>query len=473
MNVLFVTSELSGYAKTGGLADVSAALPKALRGRGVDVRILVPFYGSGRNLPPCIAPQGHLEGLGEIPSCNLAAGTIAGIPVIFINCRPLYDRAGTPYASPDRVDWPDNDVRFARLALAAAQIAQGEGGIGWRPDLIHANDWPTALAPGYLVWRGAAVPSIFTVHNLAYQGLFDASRLRALGIPDSAYSIHGVEFHHRLSFAKAGLIYATHVTTVSPTYAREITTEPFGCGLHGLLATLSVTGRLTGIMNRIGEEWAPEHDPHLVRNYPPGTQEAKERNANALRRDVGLKKHRGPLFAMVSRLVHQKGIDLALTAAEMIVERGGQFVLLGEGERNIEAAALDLAAHMPDFVGVKIAFDEILAHRAIAGSDFYLMPSRFEPCGLNQMYAQRYGSLPIAHATGGLVDSIADDKTGFLFSDASGDALKGAIVRALQVFAEPRKRALMRRTAMAQDFTWASAAEEYENIYRRIVHGSG
>jgi len=469
MKVLFLTSELAGYVKTGGLADVSAAIPKALRQRGADMRILIPSYG-GIEFGSPRQVVCHLDGAGGIPSCDLAAGaTTDGIPIYFVVCPELYARPGTPYSSPDRLDWPDNDVRFARLALAAAQIAQGEASLSWRPDLVHANDWPAALVAGYLVWRGSDVPSIFTVHNLAHQGLFDASRLHELGIPSAAYAIDGMEFHHKLSFVKAGLFYATQVTTVSPTYAREITTEQFGSGLHGLLATLSAAGRLTGILNRIGEDWSPKQDRHLVQNYPPRTQEAKERNANAVRREVALRKHRGPLFAMVSRLVHQKGIDLALAAAETIIEQGGQFVLVGEGERELEAAVRDLAAQNPGMVGVKIAFDEVLSHRAIAGSDFYLMPSRFEPSGLNQMYAQTYGSLPIAHATGGLVDSIEDGKTGFLFSDATAKALKDAILRALDVYAQPRKQASMRRAAMASDFSWASAAAEYEKVYRRAV----
>jgi starch synthase len=303
------------------------------------------------------------------------------------------------------------------------------------------------------------------VHNLAYHGLFDGSRLHALGIPEAAYSINGVEFHHKLSFLKAGLTYAAHVTTVSPTYAREIMTEELGCGLHGQLAALAASTRFSGIANGIGEDWSPEHDHHLVQNYPPRTHSAKQRNADAVRQQLGLKKSRGPLFAIVSRLVHQKGIDLALDAAEGIANAGGQLVLVGEGDHDLEAAATRIAGLHPGIVGVKIAFDKTLSRRAIAGSDFYLMPSRFEPCGLNQMYAQRYGSLPIAHATGGLVDTIKDGKTGFLYSGESTDALNAAILRALQVYLDPQRCTAMRRAAMREDFTWSTAAGKYEILY--------
>jgi starch synthase len=394
-----------------------------------------------------------------------------GGPAYFVVCPELYERSGTPYTAPTREDWPDNDVRFARLALAAAQIASGEAGINWHPDLLHANDWPSALSPGYCAWRGIPAPCLFTIHNLAYHGLFDVSRLNALGIPGHAFSMHGVEFHGRISFLKTGLFYAAHVTTVSPNYAREITTEPFGSGLQGLLAGLAASGRLSGILNGAGDDWDPRTDSHLVENFPPSVKEGKQRSADWLRKSADLERANRPLFVMVSRFVHQKGIDLALSVIQTIASAGGQFFLLGEGDPELERLAKHTVAKFPDSAAVMIAFDETLSRRAIAASDFYLMPSRFEPCGLNQMYAERYGSLPVAHATGGLVDSIRDGETGFLFSPATAEALRDAVVRALQVYVRPGKLAAMRKAAMAQDFSWAPAAARYEELYRTILRG--
>jgi len=469
MNVLFLTSELAGYMKAGGLADVSAALPSALRKRGLDVRVLLPFYGTGPEWTPSLRVVAQLPGLGELPPCELAeAAAPDGCTAWFVISPELYQRPGTPYNAPTREDWPDNDVRFGRLALAAAQVTGGAAGIDWQPDLLHANDWPSALAAGYCTWRGIGVPCLFTIHNLAYQGLFDPLRLDALGIPASAFAMHGVEFHGRLSFMKAGLFYAAHVTTVSPNYAREITTEQFGSGLEGLLADLSASGKLTGILNGVGDDWNPEVDQQLVQNFPPRIKEGKQQNAGWLRDKVGLQKSNRPLFVMVSRFVHQKGVDLALTAVQTIAAAGGHFFLLGEGDPELERLATETVADFAGSAAVMIAFDEAVSRRAIAASDFYLMPSRFEPCGLNQMYAERYGSLPIAHATGGLVDSIQDGETGFLFSGPTPEALRDSIVRALNVYIRPGRLTAMRKAAMAHDFSWAPAAARYEDLYRRI-----
>ena len=470
MKILFLTSELAGYVKAGGLADVSAALPRALRDRGSDARILMPFYGAGPDWQPSLEVVARLDGVAGLPPCMLATGnTRDGGAAYFIICPQLYERPGTPYTDTSRQDWPDNDVRFARLALAAVQLISGSGNSDWRPDLVHANDWPSALAAGYLRWRDIHIPCLFTVHNLAYQGLFDASRLSVLGIPSAAFSINGVEFHGRLSFMKAGLFYADHITTVSPTYAREITTVEFGSGLEGLLATLASSGRLSGILNGVGADWAPGRDPALAANYPPKVKQGKRRNGAWLRETAGLDREHRPLFVMVSRLVHQKGVDLALSSVESIVSNGGQFFLIGQGEPELESLARKTAAPFPGSAAVMVAFNETLSRRAIAASDFYLMPSRFEPCGLNQMYAERYGSLPIAHATGGLADSITDGETGFLFTSAAPEDLRKAIMRALTVYARPGRLAAMQKAAMARDFGWGPAAARYEDLYRSLL----
>lgn len=470
MKVLFLTPELAGYVKAGGLADVSAALPAALRTRGLDVRILMPFYGPGAEWQPSLEVVARLDGIAGIPPCMLAAGaTPSGDPAWFVICPQLYERSGTPYTDSSHHDWPDNDVRFARLAFAAVQLISGDANCEWRPDLVHANDWPAALIAGYLAWRGLHPPCLFTIHNLAYQGVFDAARLSALGIPFAAFSMNGVEFYGRLSFMKAGLFYADHVTTVSPNYAREITTEAFGSGLQGLLASLAAAGKLTGILNGIGDDWAPERDAKLIENYPPQIHAGKRRNADWLRDTAGLTGENRPLFVMVSRLVHQKGVDLALSAVETLVSGGGQFFLLGHGDPELERMARNTVGQFDGAAAVMIAFDDQLSHRAIAGSDFYLMPSRFEPSGLNQMYAERYGSLPVAHATGGLSDSIRDGETGFLFGSATPEALRAAIIRALNVYIRPGRFAAMRKAAMAGNFGWGPAAARYEDLYNRLL----
>jgi starch synthase len=458
--VLFVTSEITDYAQTGGLGEVSAALPRALRAMA-DVRILIPGY---RQVLERIGPVdlvATLPGFSDIPPCALGRGaTHDGIPVYVVLCGQLYDRPGGLYLDPDSRDWPDNDLRFARLSLAAAEIAAGQGDPNWKPDNLHLNDWPSALAAGYLAWRGVATPSLLTIHNLAYQGVFDRSRLAALGIPGDAFKVDGVEFYGKLSFLKAGVFYADHLTTVSATYAQEITTAQFGCGLHGLLSERSRAGQLTGILNGIDESWDPSHAGH-----DGDSERWKGRHADYVRGAFGLALSRGPLFAIVSRLVHQKGVDLAIDAAESIVEQGGQLVVTGQGEPRFEDAMRELEARHRGQVGVRIGFDGQEARAMFAGSDFLLMPSRFEPCGLSQMYAQRFGSLPIAHRTGGLADTIEDGRTGFLFGAPSARHLRSAVKRAFAIFSSDGQFTEMRRAAMARRFDWSDSAERYADLY--------
>jgi starch synthase len=385
-------------------------------------------------------------------------------------CDELYDREGTPYNTAQGGDFPDSDIRFARLSLAAADMAGGLGDPDWAPDLVHANDWPAALAPAYLYWRDVRKGSLLTVHNLAHQGVFDAdwSRLAALGIPHWGFSMHGAEFYGKLSFLKAGIFYASHVTTVSATYAQEITKPEFGCGLHGLLEARAREGRLSGILNGIDESWDPRRGDDRPSNRFD-TVAWKGRNADHMRAAFHLALSRGPLFAIVSRLVHQKGLDLAIEAAESIVESGGQLIAAGRGEPRLEEAIRGLAARHPASVGVRIGFDDEEARQMYAASDFLLMPSRFEPCGLSQMYAQKCGSLPIAYRTGGLADTIEDGVTGFLFNSFSRDGLISAIKRAFDAHASRRELRRMRSSAMARKFGWKHAAARYLDLYRRTA----
>lgn len=469
MNVLFVTSEFAGLAKAGGLGEVSAGLPVALRRRGLDVRVLMPAYAELVAKLPKISWTGRLPGLASIPGCRIGEVRLPdGLMLYLVGAPSLYERRGSPYCTPEGHDWPDNHLRFARLSLAAAEIARGRGRLGWTPDILHVNDWPGGLAPAYLRWHRTPVPTVLTIHNIAYQGIFPAEQRGSLGIPEEAFDMHGVEFHGCISFLKAGLFYATHVTTVSPTYAREITTERFGAGLHGLIQGRAAAGELSGIVNGIDESWDPCTDPHLPHHFDPIDLNGKQANAALVRTSLCLRPSDGPLFGIVSRLVHQKGLDLVAEAANDIVESGGQIAILGLGDPEIEHMLSRTSRRHRDDVGVLIGFNEPMARRIVAGSDFTLMPSRFEPCGLTQMQAQRYGALPIAHATGGLADTISDGETGFLFSDLSADGLLDACHRAFVAFDDRDRLDEMRQAAMARGFSWAGAAAEYTELYARL-----
>ncbi|NNM73598.1 glycogen synthase GlgA [Enterovirga aerilata] len=469
--ILYVTSEMADYVKAGGLGDVSAALPRSL-GQRYDVRVLIPGYRQVTSREEDIPVVARLPAAHGLPACELGRIDCPdGLTVYVILCPDLYDREGSPYGDESGADWADNDIRFGRLGLAAAQIAAGVPDLGWTPSLLHLNDWPSALGSAYVAWAGLQTPSVLTIHNLAYQGLFDPSRLPGLGVPDSAFGVEGVEFYGKLSFLKAGIVYASHVTTVSQTYAREITTPEFGCGLDGLLRKLDGEGRLTGILNGIDESWDPRTDRHLESPFDPNDLKGKKANADEVRREFGLAVSRGPLFAVVSRLVHQKGVDLTIESTESIVRQGGQVVVTGRGEERFERAMQKLAERYPAQVGVRIGFEEQRARRMFAGSDFLLMPSRFEPCGLSQMYAQRMGSLPIARQTGGLADTIKDGVTGFLFRDPSLGAMLSAIYRAVDAFGSRRKLNAMRRAAMSETYGWTRSAAGYCGVYDRALAG--
>lgn len=460
---------MSDFVKVGGLGDVSAALPRALQGR-FDVRVLVPGYSSVIACGRPIETIGRLPSCADLPACDLGwTETDDGLGIYVLLCPELFERDGSPYGDESGTDFVDNDVRFARLGLAAADLAAGRADPCWSADLLHVNDWQAAMAPAYLAWRGLDVPSLLTIHNLAYQGLFPRDSLRRIGGPESAFQMDGVEFYGQLSFLKAGLFYASHVTTVSATYAREITTPEFGCGLEGLLRTRAARGQLTGILNGIDASWDPRDDAALAVPFGPGDWKGKRANANEIRRRFGLEVTRGPLFSVISRLVHQKGIDLVVAAADQIIEAGGQIVVVGKGEESIEAAVRAIAARHPGKIGLNIGFDETEARRLYAGSDFLLMPSRFEPCGLSQMYAQKCGTLPIVHRTGGLADTVAEGLTGFLFHDFSPAGFTGAVRRAFDAFGAKRKLNMMRRIAMGREYDWRNSALDYESLYLRAI----
>ena len=461
--LLFVTSEMGDFIKAGGLGEVSTALPRQLR-NFCDVRVLLPGYRPVRKASPAMEIVRQMPRTAGLPAWSLGRfATPDGLTIYAVLCDELYDREGSPYGPFAGGDFADNDIRFARLSLAAAEIAAGEADPNWKPDVLHLNDWPSALAAGYMRWKGLATPSILTIHNLAYQGLYQPQRMGTLGIPDLAFNVNGAEFHGKVSFLKSGIFYGSHVTTVSETYAHEITTPEHGCGLEGLLKTRMEEGRLTGIVNGIDDSWnalveGGKTSEQIVRQW-------KRRNAAAIRQSFELPESRGPLFSIVSRLVHQKGIDLSLEAAETIVAQGGQLVVTGRGEPRIEDAVEKLARRYPHAVAARIGFDDNEARRLFAASDFLLMPSRFEPCGLSQMYAQRSGALPIAYRTGGLVDTIEDGLSGFLFSSLTGAGLADAVKRALEAFKSKRAFLQMREHAMAKRFDWRKPTFRYADVY--------
>jgi starch synthase len=456
MRSLFVTPECAPLTKTGGLGDVSAALPAALRGLGLDVRVLLPGYNAVLSgIPDAV----EVARLGE--SRLLEAGHL----LVLDNAR-LYRRDGGPYVDAAGRDWPDNALRFGELCRTAALLAGASSPLSWKPDVVHCNDWPTALVPVYLADTERRAATVMTVHNLAFQGVFDAAVMPALGLPAARFTLEGLEFHGQLSFLKGGLAYADAITTVSPTYAREILTPEHGCGLDGFLRTRSAI--LTGIANGIDTSvWNPENDRYIRRTFGRDSVERKSENKLALQERMGLAPNADTLlFGMVARLTPQKGVDLVLELADHIP---GQLAVLGTGARELEEALQAAARRHPDRVAFVRGFDEALAHIVEAGADAFLMPSRFEPCGLNQMYSQRYGTLPVARATGGLADTILDGETGFLFDAAEPAALGAALGRAAELYEEKQRWRRMQRDAMSRDFSWAAPARRYAALYSRLA----
>lgn len=464
--LLFVTSEMGDFIKAGGLGEVSSFLPRHLR-KFCDVRVLLPGYRSVRDAAPSMQIVSSMPGTAGLPPWSLGRFSMPdGLTIYAVLCDELYDREGSPYGPFSGGDFIDNDVRFARLSLSAAEIAAGEADPGWKPRIVHVNDWPTALTPGYMLWKGLDTRSILTIHNMAYQGLYERERMSHLGIPEAAFSVDGAEFHGGLSFLKAGIFHASHITTVSETYAREITMQEHGCGLDGLLRTRMNEGRLTGIINGIDESWSGplgwNVDADLLGRW-------KRESRAEIRRTFTLPPSNGPMFSIISRLVHQKGIDLSIEAAETIIAGGGQLVVTGRGEPRIEEAVKRLARLHPDAVGARIGFDDAEARRLFAASDFLLMPSRFEPCGLSQMYAQRSGALPIAYRTGGLIDTIEDGRSGFLFSSLTGAGLSQAVLRAFAAFRSRKSLLAMRRFAMSKHYDWTRPSSHYADVYAQAL----
>lgn len=478
MKALFATPEVAPLIKTGGLADVSGALPAALRAVGVDVRVLVPGYTPVLAQLPQHTVIARFDSLPGFPPARLLSGeTGSDVPLLVLDCPSLYQREGGPYQDMGGRDWTDNALRFGLLSKIAAILGSDASPLDWKPDLVHCNDWQTGLAPAYLRFE-RGVPSVMTIHNLAFQGVFPPATLNDLHLPPSSFGIDGVEYYGNLSFLKAGLFYADHITTVSPNYAREIQQEPLGFGMQGLLALRRDS--LTGILNGIDtHEWDPAGDDFLAHKYSSAHMAGKAANKEALQRRMGLEiDAEMPLLGVVSRFTHQKGLDLLLEIAPSLLELPVQLVMLGSGEATMQNAARELAQRHPGRIGVHVGFSEELSHVIEAGADLFVMPSRFEPCGLNQMYSQRYGTPPIVHATGGLVDSVVDctpetlkdgSASGFVFSGMSADNLFGAIRRAAGLYRDPQQWKSLRRNCMHKDFSWQRSAEAYREVYRKVL----
>jgi len=465
--VLFVTPELAPWAKSGGLGEVARDLPRALAQADVDVRLLVPAYPSLRTALPLAREVARIPWLGgALSTARLLFAENEGMPIYLLDAEDCYTRAGSPYGNPDGRDWQDNYLRFGLLSRVAALLGSCSSPLVWRPQVVHCNDWPCGLAPAWLKHEAGAAASLMTVHNLAYQGLFPGDVHSALALPPGSFAPEGAEFHGQLSFLKAGLHYATRISTVSPTYAREIQQTEYGCGLDGLLCRRAKD--LTGILNGIDTTvWNPAGDPHLAASYDSARLDRKAANKAALQCELGLAVDAAvPLLGVVARLVPQKGIDLIIEAAPALLAASVQFAVLGRGERALEEALQALAARHPRLVAVRLEHSEALAHRIEAGADLFLMPSRFEPCGLNQLYSLRYGTPPVARRTGGLADSISDGDTGFLFDEPVAVALHTAVQRALAVQRDPVRWNAMQRAGMRRDIGWDRAAAQYLALYR-------
>lgn len=474
LKVLSVSSELYPLVKTGGLADVAGALPKALANYNVKVRTLVPGY-------PAICESLsqvkvlHTKELFGVPA-RLLSGTAKGLDLLVLDAPSLFDRPGNPYLGEDGKDWFDNPIRFAALSYVAAEIG---GGLlkDYQPDVLHAHDWQTALTPVYVRYKGYPVKTVLTVHNMAYQGHFDAAVFQHLNLPSEAFHIDGVEYYGGVGYLKGGLNNADAITTVSPSYVDEICTPEGGMGLDGVLRARKHLMR--GIVNGVDTaQWNPKADEALVQCYDARSLAKRMANKRAIEARMGLNVGDGPLYCVISRLVWQKGIDILLEALGTLVESGARLAVLGSGEAVLERQLLEAAERYPGKVGVVLGYDESLSHLLQGGSDAILIPSRFEPCGLTQLYGLRYGCVPLVARTGGLADTIVDANdaalaagvaTGVMYAPDSAHALRNALVRTAALYADRKLWQTMQKAGMKTDVSWERSAQQYAQLYQSLV----
>jgi starch synthase len=475
--ILFATSELQPLAGTGGLGEVCRALPLALSRLGCDVRIAVPGYRQVLNAARTWPMRCEFRVQGSPGAVRILEGRLedSGVVVYVVNIPELFDRGGSLYTAEDGLEWPDNINRFAAFSRAVVRLALGQEGLGWRPDVLHCHDWQTGLA--CILLRGAPrrPATVFTVHNMAYAGTGDRARFDAIGLPPQLFTPDALEFYGNFSLLKGGLAGADRITTVSPSYAREIQTPELGFGLDGLLRHRH--SALVGVMNGVDYElWDPHSDRHIPQRYTSRTLARKRDNKRALQHALGLQESPGALlFGVVSRLAHQKGIDLFLAAIPKLLGEPVQFALLADGDPALQKALLLAAQANPGRVAFAAGFNAALAHQIVAAADALVMPSRYEPCGLAQLYALRYGTVPVVRNTGGLGDSVRDTTpatlaagtaTGIVFQDATAAALTGALRRALALFRDKKAWVRLQRSGMKADFSWKSSAQTYLEIYR-------
>ncbi len=476
MKVLSVASEIYPLIKTGGLADVAGALPLALAKIGVEVKTLIPGYPSVMAALRDVSIRTTFDDLlgthGEILEAK-----VAGLDLLVLDAPSLFDRKGGPYIDQHGKDHEDNWRRFAALSLAGARVAAG-GLAGWQPDLVHVHDWQTGLVPAYMRFAATpALPSVMTIHNIAFQGNFPSDIFEHLHLPAHAFDIEGVEYYGQVGYLKAGIQTAWAISTVSPSYAEEILTPEFGMGLEGLLGRRSLD--LHGIVNGIDVDvWNPETDTALVRNYDAGDLKARRDNKRAVEAQFGLVQDEAPLFCVISRLTWQKGMDLVAEVADEIVGLGGKLAVLGSGDADLVARLQSAAARHPGRVGIIVSYNEPLSHLMQAGSDAILIPSRFEPCGLTQLYGLRYGCVPVVSRTGGLNDTVIDANpaalaakaaTGVSFGPVTLDSLRRAIRRAMRLHADPRAWAQIQKQGMKSDVSWEKSAALYEKLYSSLL----
>lgn len=483
MRVLFATSETHPLIKTGGLADVSGALPKALsqlKTGKVDIKIIMPAYSA------VLAKLQHAKTFAAISvlgqECSLIIGKLpdSHIDVIAIKNAFLYERSGGPYSDANGIDWLDNALRFGVLSRVASLLCSQNSPLqNWQPELIQCNDWQTGLAPAYMkLVDNSATKCIFSIHNLAFQGCFDASWISKLELPLEHYNISGYEYYDQVSFLKAGLFYADKLCTVSPTYAKEIQTSKYGFGFEGLLKTRNKD--LTGILNGIDmQEWSPATDTHIPKNYSNSRITGKKAVKRALQQQLGLQiDASAPLLGVVSRLTHQKGLDLLPEIIPKLIKLGCQFAILGSGEKTLEASFNGLAERFPTQISMNTGYHEHLSHNIMAGSDLFIMPSRFEPCGLNQLYGLAYGTPPIVALTGGLADSVCDTNqlslknklaTGFVVKNVSLASLLVTIERAISTWYDKKTWRQIQKNGMQQDISWDSRAIAYLAMYEKTL----
>jgi len=476
--ILFVSSEAAPLIKTGGLGDISGSLPAALKAMRHAVRLVLPAY------PQALERAEKLHQITTVKMDNvditLHEGRMPGSGVIvwLVDSPAHFSRDGGPYSDRKGADWVDNAERFTLFCKVVVEIAMDRAGLKWQPEVLHCNDWQTGLVPALLSLEKHRPATVFSIHNLAYQGIFPYTTFQRLGLPQEFWHYTSLEFYGEMSMIKGGLVYADRITTVSPTYATEICTPKLGNGLDGLLSYRG--DHLTGILNGVDYTvWDPAVDPLIEAHYSAAKPAAKARNKAALQRRLGLPEQADtPVLGLVSRFVEQKGIDLVLEAVPKLFSNPLQLVILGSGERQLEKAALSLEKTYPQQVAVTIGYDEPLAHLIEAGADLFLMPSRFEPCGLNQLYSLRYGTLPVVHRTGGLADTVvatneqslkAGTATGFVFEHATTEGLIWALQQALKCYQQSNCHHQVMKNAMEQDYSWQQSARQYLDIYRQAL----